>query len=64
MHVCVIMHKNMFFVYGTLGGNADSDWKKCEAIAKIIAHCPRHVKLEVYYAMIGPQVSISCFKLK
>ncbi|XP_064611997.1 transport and Golgi organization protein 6 homolog [Liolophura sinensis] len=35
----------------------DLDWRKCEAIAKVIAHCPRQMtSLEKYYRQICPQV--------
>jgi hypothetical protein len=35
------------------------DWRRCEAAATILSHCPDDVALkEMYYRMMGPQVNI------
>jgi hypothetical protein len=41
-----------------------TDWKKCDAAANVIAHCPRHlVSPDEYYAVISSQVSsLQCTK--
>ncbi|KAF7699020.1 transport and Golgi organization protein 6 homolog isoform X2 [Silurus meridionalis] len=38
-------------------GGGDSDWRKCDAIAKILATCPqRSLSAESYYSQVCPQV--------
>ncbi|XP_056622852.1 transport and Golgi organization protein 6 homolog isoform X2 [Triplophysa dalaica] len=38
-------------------GGGDSDWKKCDAVAKILAACPQQsLSAESYYSQVCPQV--------
>ena len=42
-------------------GSSHDDWKKAEAVAKIIARCPSQVtSLMDYYNVVCPQVSVYC----
>lgn len=35
----------------------DSDWRKCDAVAKILAACPQQsLSAESYYSQVCPQV--------
>ncbi|CAF0924975.1 unnamed protein product [Brachionus calyciflorus] len=33
-----------------------SDWKKCDIVAKILAQCPREIKLNDYFQLLTPQI--------
>ncbi len=33
-----------------------SDWKKCDIVARILAQCPREVKINDYVELISPQI--------
>jgi len=36
---------------------ANADWKRCESVAKVIAHCPRHsLSVDQYYKAVGAQL--------
>uniref|UniRef100_A0A8B9KYV5 Transport and golgi organization 6 homolog (Drosophila) n=1 Tax=Astyanax mexicanus TaxID=7994 RepID=A0A8B9KYV5_ASTMX len=38
-------------------GGGDSDWRKCDAVAKIVATCPQQsLSAESYYSQVCPQV--------
>ncbi|XP_074646792.1 transport and Golgi organization protein 6 homolog [Tubulanus polymorphus] len=43
-----------------VGGNmqvSENDWRKCDAVAKIIANCPMQaVSADEYYKLVGPQI--------
>ena len=42
---------------GCEGGVSASDWRKCQAVARIIASCPAQASsVEEYYAIVCPQV--------
>ena len=42
-------------------GSSQDDWKKAEAVAKIIARCPSQVtSLMEYYSVVCPQVCTPC----
>ena len=47
-----------YLVSDSAGGSIpELDWKKCDAVSKIIAHCPRKSTcVEEYYKLIAPQV--------
>jgi hypothetical protein len=34
-----------------------SDWKKCDIVAKILAQCPKQLKLEEYMRLLAPQIA-------
>nr|XP_055030491.1 transport and Golgi organization protein 6 homolog isoform X3 [Misgurnus anguillicaudatus] len=39
------------------GADGDSDWRKCDAVAKILAACPQQsLSAESYYSQVCPQV--------
>ncbi|KAK7152019.1 hypothetical protein R3I94_008377 [Phoxinus phoxinus] len=39
------------------GAGGDSDWRKCDAVAKILAACPQQsLSAECYYSQVCPQV--------
>ena len=41
------------------GMSQASDWRKCDAVAKVIGSCPlQSLSVESYYKKIGPQVRI------
>ena len=44
---------------GKVGGEESAgDWRKCQAVARIIASCPaRAASVEEYYSLVCPQVS-------
>ena len=45
-------------VAGTSADDSSSDWKKCQAVARIIASCPSGAStVEEYYSLICPQVN-------
>lgn len=46
---------------GTIGGKESAaDWRKCQAVARIISSCPSQAaSLEEYYSLICPQVRIA-----
>ena len=52
------IHTHLFVSLDVQTG-ASPDWRKCDAIAQIIANCPTNMKsTEEYYRVISPQV---CF---
>jgi len=45
-------------------GSSQDDWKKAEAVAKIIARCPSQVtSLMEYYSVVCPQVCMCVYAL-
>jgi len=44
---------------GNVGGEESAeDWRKCQAVARIIASCPAQAaSVEEYYSLVCPQVS-------
>ncbi|ESO91000.1 hypothetical protein LOTGIDRAFT_163514, partial [Lottia gigantea] len=58
-------HGVLHIIHGVVGNEASvpvsqtslTDWRKCEAAAKIIAHCPRNfTSVDEYYQLIAPQI--------
>lgn len=56
----------MYNIAGTSADDSSSDWKKCQAVARIIASCPSGAStVEEYYSLICPQVNkLASFGLK
>lgn len=49
--------KTFIPLFCPLGG--DSDWRKCDAVAKILVTCPQQsLSAESYYSQVCPQVKI------
>ena len=54
---CIWNENNVQNNYFT-GMSRASDWRKCDAVAKLIACCPlQSLSVESYYKTIGPQVT-------
>ena len=58
--VFTLFGKQTFFL-GLLAGNSSSltidEWKRCEVVAKVIAHCPRQIMSpDDYFRAVGPQL--------
>ena len=58
MHVIMTLYMTLYNIAGTSADDSSNDWKKCQAVARIIASCPSGAStVEEYYSLICPQVN-------
>lgn len=49
----------LFFSVADVSGNLIADWRRFDAVAKVIASCPKmSSSTEEYYKLVSPQVYI------
>lgn len=51
-------------IYYKTGMSEAADWRKCDAVAKVITLCPlQSQSVEEYYRALAPQVCINLYSL-
>lgn len=60
VHCISMPYTCIWFHFYSIGMTEADDWRKCDAVAKVISCCPlQTISVEEYYRNISPQVVIT-----